>query len=105
MSDVTNEDRASFAEGALDEYTRKHYNGRSFAEMKAAGGDHEMALQDLLCDLRHLATREGLDFGGINTSAEFHYDAEVAESIDGLKLPNQRNDTLAKPSSALNKFP
>jgi hypothetical protein len=40
--------------------------------------DRQDALPDLLCDLMHLADREGWDFGKAVQRAEGHYREEVA---------------------------
>ncbi len=40
-------------------------------------GDLEIAIVDLLADLRHLCVVEGIDYSDIDTKAQKHFDAEI----------------------------
>lgn len=71
MSEVTNLQRALWAESAIN----------TFRERNGAQADD--ALADLLCDLMHWATFVNIDFANALDRAEYHYNAEAAdESVE-----------------------
>jgi len=73
----TNEDRAAWAELALDEFCLAVF-GRDFADTaKTEGAD--VPVGDLLCNMMHLCQRQGVDFQAMITRAEMHFEAEVEE--------------------------
>jgi hypothetical protein len=63
----TNEDRASWAEVAVEAFKK---------ETRMEGEDLETCMGDLLCDLRHLADAEGLSWDGLLHKGDMHYRAE-----------------------------
>tara|TARA_B110000093_G_scaffold136195_1_gene145941 strand:- start:178 stop:576 length:399 start_codon:yes stop_codon:yes gene_type:complete len=63
---VTNNSRAYAAALALICFNRFSPNG-----------EHQEVIPDLLCDLRHLADRVGVDFNQALDSSDRHYAAEV----------------------------
>ena len=63
---VTNKDRAEWAAAAP-----RHFQC-------ITGTDHDDALTDLLCDLRHWCNREKVSFDSAHTRAQEHYDAETS---------------------------
>lgn len=67
MKDITNQDRAEWAYCALERFQDKTQT------------DDEDALADLLCDLMHLADRDGLDFDNELNRARNNHTEEVAE--------------------------
>jgi len=70
--DPTNRNRAEWAALAV----------RRFAEI--TGSDlYEEAIMDLLVDLRHLCSRESLDWEYILHKANLHYREEVLGARDG----------------------
>lgn len=69
-TDPTNDDRADWAQAALNEFAR-------VTRMDTAGEDTDTTMGDLLCDLMHLAQREGLDFTALVARAQCNYDEEV----------------------------
>lgn len=74
--EVCNEDRAGWAEGAIQKF------------IELTGTDREDALADLLCDLLHWADREYFvptDPSGFDCElarARMHFEAEVAEELE-----------------------
>ena len=70
MNDLTNESRADRAEAVLDAYAKACY-------FHPCGEPADIALGDLLSDLRHLADRYGIDFDQHNRRGAMHYDAEI----------------------------
>lgn len=77
---VTNARLAQVAEAVADTFTLEMYGGRTFSEL--VDEDKETALYDLICDLGHLAHREGLilsdsDFDDVLARAFRHYRAET----------------------------
>jgi hypothetical protein len=67
MVDVTNRERADWANDALEAF------------METTGCDVEDALADLLCDLMHWADRHDQDFSEECRRAIGHYEAEVED--------------------------
>ena len=86
MSTIDNYDRAFWADKAISAFRR------------ACRGDMDMALGDLLCDLRHWADLHGENFERINRNAKAMYQTEVRE--DGGKcLPEAQAEGWDGPSS------
>jgi hypothetical protein len=84
MTDITNERRAAWAAQTLLQYAISKEGGEELYD------DPETVLTDLLCDLRHYADRESIDFKTCLDRAEMHYDAEVEEELGnqfGLRCP------------------
>jgi len=84
MNDITNKQRAQWAAHGVLEY----------AEGKEGRGglydDTDQVLTDLLCDLRHYAELNSIDFDTCNRRAASHHDEERAEEIGnqfGLRCP------------------
>ena len=73
MTDITNEQRAGWAAHGVLQYATGKEGGEELYE------DPETVLTDLLCDLRHYADRESIDFKTCLDRAETHYDAEIEE--------------------------
>lgn len=76
---MTNRRRAKDSEHAVDTFTLKTYGHRTFAEL--VDDDKQTAIYDLICDLGHLARREGLvssieDYEALLDSALRHYTEE-----------------------------
>lgn len=73
--EVTNDDRADWARSALD-----HFAGCVGLDLS---GDHaadpSITLGDLLCNLHHLARREGWDINAIFHGAQQVFAEELAE--------------------------
>ena len=67
MRDVTNADRAEWAFCAIERFQDKTQT------------DDEDALSDLLCDLMHLADRDGHDFENELNRARNNYAEEVRD--------------------------
>jgi hypothetical protein len=67
-TEVTNETRADWAQTVID----------TFTDMVGENG-LQTDMGDLLCDLRHLADREGIDWATVLAHADFHYGYEVEE--------------------------
>lgn len=53
------------------------------AFMSQTGSDRESAVTDLLCDLMHLADREGADFDSDLARARMHYSCETEDEPVG----------------------
>lgn len=68
MSDVTNSDRAQWAEIALATFT------------ETVNTDREDAIADLICDLLHLARQDGLDPESQLERAKSNFTAEEKEN-------------------------
>jgi hypothetical protein len=77
FSNPTNSDRADWADTAV----------RAF--MGACRTDREYAIQDLMCNMLHLARREGLDPQQVLSSAEMHFDAEEQEEREDDRAAQQ----------------
>lgn len=84
MSDPTNDDRAEWAELAIDTFAKA-----TGMRSERNDEDDETILGDLLTDLRHWAAANGVDFdaicaGSAHTFAEEveEYDAEEVEEYD-----------------------
>jgi len=67
--DDMNEDRASWARAALGAFMGETYQT-----------DQIEALGDLVCDLRHLADRLGMDWYKVLDGAGLHYTYETLET-------------------------
>lgn len=80
----TNEDRANWAENALDTFGIETYGGRTFAptvkEQPNEGDDAYTMIQDLISNLLHLAVRHGWDAAEISRRAIAVFEDEVAEA-------------------------
>jgi hypothetical protein len=74
-TDVTNSDRAAWANAAL------------YLFGQLTGCDHEAALGDLLCDLMHWSREHDFDFTAALDCARGHFQAEL---LDELPLPTDR---------------
>ncbi len=70
----TNTERAATARTALDAYVRNAFDSRGLARIHPS--DRVIGLGDLLCNLRHYADEERIDFAEAEAQAEFHYDHE-----------------------------
>lgn len=76
FEEPTNEDRAHWALEAANTYaqlTRTNAAGVSEADTDYA----EEVIADLLCDLRHLSKRLGVDFETLDLRADINFNAEV----------------------------
>jgi hypothetical protein len=81
MRDVTNEDRASLGELALEAFARKASPGRRFEQMDEEElQDH---WRDLLTDMCHYARLRGWDFGPMIAQAVGMHEEEAQEEADG----------------------
>jgi hypothetical protein len=83
-----NEQRADWAENALDTFTRQTYGGRAFNELPTdpAGpeyGDDYTAIMDLMSDLLHVAVRKGFDQTKLLQRAVATFDYENAPDYEG----------------------
>lgn len=67
---VTNNDRAGWAQAAVDAFASK-------TEMDRAGEDFETIAADLLCDLMHLCDKNGVKFHEVLERGNANYQAEV----------------------------
>lgn len=78
MSEITNEDRAGFADVAVDAYhlRTRHVVGPDINDPE----EWEEVMSDLLCDLRHLADVRGLDWNVLLARGVSHYMAEIDEA-------------------------
>lgn len=66
---------------------RAEWAGHALAAfMSQTGTDSNSAVTDLLCDLMHLADREGTDFTADLQRARLHYDAETSPGDDTTSL-------------------
>lgn len=75
-ADPTNDDRADWAQTALDAFARE-------TRMDTAPEEPPTIMQDLLTDLMHLADREGYDFDNILRMARGNWEEEVEEEKEG----------------------
>ncbi len=84
-----NEDRADWAENALDTFTQETYHGRTFAGMCPEHPDSEVmsdaytAVQDLIGDLLHVAVRYGWNPDEILNNAKRGFEYENAADYEG----------------------
>lgn len=69
MADVTNADRAEWANTALSAFVNE-----------VGENDDHTDLKDLLCNLMHWADRQEVDFEAALEGARFHYRAEIEEA-------------------------
>ena len=72
LHDPDNDDRADWAQEALDLFART-------TRMDTAGEEPETIIQDLITDLLHLADREGIDIDTLISNAKGTYEEEVME--------------------------
>lgn len=77
---ATNADRTEWARNALDTFARDTF-GRPFSRL--VEGDREDCFSDLLCNLRHLAQAEGLDFADLDRRGAENFDYENAPDYAG----------------------
>lgn len=75
-SDTTNNDRAKWAEAAVQAFA----DVTGLDTSKDADG-FDTAISDLLADIRHLCDREGLDMGEMDRRAHKRYLEELEEGI------------------------
>ena len=71
MSDVTNEDRRSWALEALEAFTAVTGDRIENSE------DLESVLTDLITDIMHLCDEEKIDFATISSRAAHHHECET----------------------------
>lgn len=76
----SNEQRAEWAQHAMDAFGRKVFGGRSF---DALDGDQEDAISDLICDLLHLCIVRGIDPDNVTRRAIGHFAEEIAQEMEG----------------------
>lgn len=75
MTDITNKQRAEWAAHGVQEYAEgKEGRGGLYDEP-------EQVLTDLLCDLRHYADLNAIDFETCHQRAVSHHNQELAEEI------------------------
>lgn len=83
MTEPSNADRAAWAENAVNTFGEETYMGRTFTatviEQPDEGDDAYTMIQDLICDLMHLAAKHGWDAKKVVESAISHFEYEVAE--------------------------
>lgn len=73
MSNIpTNEDRAGWAQVAVDAFAAE-------TNMDAAGEDMQTVMGDLLADLMHLCQQNDIDFERILATGKMHFEAELEE--------------------------
>ena len=77
--------RARLPEDAAADTERRADRGRELLGryMAVTGTDEDMALGDLLADLRHMADRDNYDYGLADERAESHYADETAQQAAG----------------------
>ena len=82
-----NETRADWAANALDTFMIETYGGRTFAptvaEQPDEGDDAYTAVQDLIGDLLHLATRHGWNTAELIRRAEANFVYEADPTYQG----------------------
>lgn len=82
-----NEERADWAENALETFTVETYGGRHFAALVAEqpdeGDDAYTAVQDLIGDLLHVAVRYGWDPDELFARALHNFAHENHPTYDG----------------------
>lgn len=76
----SNEQRAEWAEHAMDAFGRKVFGGRSFHELEE---DQEDAIADLICDLLHLCVATGIDPDDVTRRGIRNFADEVAMEMEG----------------------
>lgn len=89
MSDLepTNADRADWAREALNVFAKRTFGGESYDHMlkrEEPGDEHtdsEDALNDLICNLLHLAQQRGLDVDRCLRVAKGNFAEEMAEEL------------------------
>lgn len=69
--EVTNEDRAGWAESACE----------TFADITGQKMEYDLPeiIGDLICNLLHLAAQHGMSADSVLETGKMHYDAEVEE--------------------------
>lgn len=87
MSEVTNADRAGWAQAAAEAYASEtRFDPREQVIVNGDDDDKDHASEvigDLLGDLRHLCDTLGLDFDTLSETGAMHHAEEVAEAIQG----------------------
>ena len=76
MSDITNLDRAAWAEGALGE----------FVEQSGLDRIDEYAISDLIANLGHYSDENGCDFLSLVQRGIGHWKAETADQDDPNRI-------------------
>lgn len=83
LDEPNNASRAAWAENAVNTFAVETYGGRSFTatvkEQPGEGDDAYTMIQDLICDLMHLAHRNGWNAAEIVRKANDHFDYEIDE--------------------------
>lgn len=75
-----NEDRAGFANVALDAYAGETRHNPREQHVDVLDKEHvEEVMGDLLCDLMHLAKLAGVDFDQVVESGRFNFEFEAEE--------------------------
>lgn len=69
-ADNLNDDRARWARIAADVFARE-------TGLTTDGDGYETIIGDLICDLHHLADREGIVWKAVIDRQDFHYEAET----------------------------
>jgi hypothetical protein len=86
----TNEQRAEWGILALDAFARETYHHRTFAqiEKEMAGienGDDYTCVQDLICDLLHVAHIRGWKIDRLLEAVRSNFDIEIQQEEDATK--------------------
>lgn len=96
-SKIDNYQRAVWAEASLNVFCKIGYDGRTFRELLEQsaiyGDDASTALQDLVCDLLHLATLFKWDAADITRRALNHLAYEVKEEAHNSEQAAQASHT------------
>lgn len=80
-SEPTNADRAEWAEIGLRAFTDRVFHGEADRDLSDPDA-FEQALGDFLCNLMHLADRQGVNFEQVLERGRCHYSAEVREEAE-----------------------
>ncbi len=88
MPNVTNDDRADWAECSADAFGIITYGGRSFEQLMAQCrdpglSDGETLISDLIGDLMHLAARSGFDAHKVMRTGVEAFEYEAAPDYQG----------------------
>jgi hypothetical protein len=94
FSEPDNDTRANLAEMALDVFCSKTFGGRDFQTLVGEGdhsnySDAACALGDLICDLMHLARRQGFDPHSCVNAAIRNFEAEEEEAVEEDRADEQ----------------
>jgi maltooligosyltrehalose synthase len=90
LTDPDNVRRADWASLALATHYKATHPVDEFPESTEDPDDKDevqLALQDLLCDLRHFALQSGLDYLLADENASEHYCTELEEEDENRPLP------------------